>query len=236
MDSLNSLNKSGLDLSIQAQGKLRLADSDSSHYVAFKAPATVSVSNVYTMPSAVGSSNQVLNISSVVGGDATLQWSSMVSSVNTLTGDVVLFHYQSSPPVSGISPGSRWMDSATGEEYVYVDDGTSSQWIQPTLNPLFGTISGATTSVTSSSYAATDSDYYIGVDYAGAVTITLPASPQTGRMIIVKDESGEAGQASRAITVVSDDVADLIDNDTSAILNLNNGGIQFIYRSGWRII
>lgn len=226
----------GSNLQIGSQGDLRLADSDSSNYVALQAPSTVANNNIYTLPSSVGSSGQVLSISSVSGNDATLLWDDSVSSVNTLPGDVVLFHYQSSPPVSGIAPGSRWMDSSTGEEYVYVNDGNSNQWIQPTLNPLFGTISGATTVVTSSSYAATDSDYYIGVNYAGAVTITLPASPQTGRMIVVKDESGEAGYANKAITIVSDDVSDLIDNETSAILNINNGGVNFIYRSGWRII
>jgi hypothetical protein len=207
-----------------------------SNYVALQAPSTVANNNIYTLPSSVGSSGQVLSISSVSGNDATLLWDDSVSSVNTLPGDVVLFHYQSSPPVSGIAPGSRWMDSSTGEEYVYVNDGNSNQWIQPTLNPLFGTISGATTVVTSSSYAAADSDYYIGVNYSGAVTITLPASPQTGRMIVVKDESGEAGYANKAITIVSDDISDLIDNKTSAILNINNGGVNFIYRSGWRII
>lgn len=226
----------GSNLQIGSQGDLRLADSDSSNYVALQAPSTVANNNIYTLPSSVGSSGQVLSISSVSGNDATLLWDDSVSSVNTLSGDVVLFHYQSSPPVSGIAPGSRWMDSSTGEEYVYVNDGNSNQWIQPTLNPLFGTISGATTVVTSSSYAATDSDYYIGVNYAGAVTITLPASPQTGRMVVIKDESGEAGYAHRAITIVADDIADLIDNGTSAVLNISNGGIQFIYRSGWRII
>ena len=226
----------GSNLQIGSQGDLRLADSDSSNYVALQAPSTVANNNVYTLPSSVGALGQVLSISSVVSNDAALSWDDSVSSVNTLTGDVTLFHYQSSPPVSGIAPGSRWMDSSTGEEYVYVNDGNSNQWIQPTLNPLFGTISGATTVVTSSSYAATDSDYYIGVNYAGAVTITLPASPQTGRMVVIKDESGEAGYVHRAITIVADDIADLIDNGTSAVLNISNGGIQFIYRSGWRII
>ena len=53
---------------------MRLADSDSSNYVALQAPATVSNNNTYTLPSAVGTANQVLQIASVAGNDATLTW------------------------------------------------------------------------------------------------------------------------------------------------------------------
>ena len=39
-------------LTLQAQNDLRFADSDSSHYVAFQAPATVSSSLTWTLPTA----------------------------------------------------------------------------------------------------------------------------------------------------------------------------------------
>jgi hypothetical protein len=67
----------GTNLQIGSQGDLRLADSDSSNYVAFQAPATVANNNIYTLPSAVGSANQVLQIASVAGNDATLQWATV---------------------------------------------------------------------------------------------------------------------------------------------------------------
>jgi hypothetical protein len=70
----------GTNLQIGSQGDLRLADSDSSNYVAFQAPATVSNNNIYTLPSAVGSANQVLQIASVAGNDATLQWATVSGS------------------------------------------------------------------------------------------------------------------------------------------------------------
>ena len=47
-------------LTIQAQGDIRLADSDSSHYVALQAASTVSSSLTFTLPSADGSSGQML--------------------------------------------------------------------------------------------------------------------------------------------------------------------------------
>jgi hypothetical protein len=70
----------GTNLQIGSQGDLRLADSDSSNYVAFQAPATVTNNNIYTLPSAVGSANQVLQIASVAGNDATLQWATVSGS------------------------------------------------------------------------------------------------------------------------------------------------------------
>lgn len=64
---------------VNSKKELRLADADSSNYVAFTAPTTVSNNNVYTLPSAVGSANQVLQIASVAGNDATLQWATLGS-------------------------------------------------------------------------------------------------------------------------------------------------------------
>ena len=40
------------------------------------------------------------------------------------------FYYQETSPDAGITMGSRWMDSNTGIEYIYIVDGDSEQWIQ----------------------------------------------------------------------------------------------------------
>ena len=47
-------------LTIQAQGDIRLADADSSHYVGLQAASTVSTNLVFTLPSADGSSGSFL--------------------------------------------------------------------------------------------------------------------------------------------------------------------------------
>lgn len=146
------------------------------------------------------------------------------------------FTYAPVPPEGAIN-GDRWFNSLTGRYFVYIDDGDSSQWVEisvvPSVNlsPVY-----QTTAVTTSSYQASSLDYYIGVNYAGIVTITLPTTPVTGETITVKDESGQAGYANRYIEIVSGNTNDLIDNEESAILNINNGALQFIYRDGWRII
>lgn len=67
----------GGNLVLNAQGDLRLSDADSSNYIAFQAPTTVSNNNIYTLPSAVGSANQVLRIASVASNDATLEWATV---------------------------------------------------------------------------------------------------------------------------------------------------------------
>lgn len=87
-----------------------------------------------------------------------------------------------------------------------------------------------TTLVTTSTYTAQSGDYYIGVNRAGPVTITLPTVALSGRNLVIKDESGNC--ENNAITIVG-----TIDNDAGGvILQLNNGAVDIIFRDGWRII
>lgn len=85
--------------------------------------------------------------------------------------------------------------------------------------------------VTTSSYNIDSDDYYVGVNYAGPTTITLPTTLlSSGRTVIIKDESGAA--ETNPITVVG-----TVDNDAGGfIIQINNGATQLIYRDGWRII
>ena len=47
-------------LTLNATAELRLADTDSTHYVGFKAPGTVSTNKIWTLPAADGATGQVL--------------------------------------------------------------------------------------------------------------------------------------------------------------------------------
>jgi predicted secreted protein len=60
----------GSNLTINAQGDLRFADSDSSNWVAFQAPATIASDVTWTLPNADGTSGQVLS----TDGSGTLSW------------------------------------------------------------------------------------------------------------------------------------------------------------------
>jgi hypothetical protein len=98
------------------------------------------------------------------------------------------------------------------------------------------TLSQQTVSVTSASYTAGRKDYYIGVNYAGKVTVYLPASPAPGRSVIVKDESGNCGAGiNRWITIRTNDGL-YIDGKNAANLAIDWGSLTFVNRNGWRIV
>jgi len=58
------------DVVLNAQRELRLADADSSAYVGFKAPATITSNRVWTLPAADGTNGQVLS----TNGSGVLSW------------------------------------------------------------------------------------------------------------------------------------------------------------------
>ena len=58
------------NITINAQGDFRFADSDSSNYVGFQAPATVSSNVVWTLPAADGTAGYQLT----TDGSGTLSW------------------------------------------------------------------------------------------------------------------------------------------------------------------
>ena len=69
------------DVTLNTQKDLRFADSDSTHWVAFQGPATVSSNVTWTLPAADSSGSQAL----VSNGSGTLSWSSTGDA--TLAGD-----------------------------------------------------------------------------------------------------------------------------------------------------
>ena len=85
-----------------------------------------------------------------------------------------------------------------------------------------------TTTITGN-YTPDANDYYLGVTTA-PVTITLPSSTTSGRVLVIKDETGTA--ATNPITVLGN-----VDNDAGGfIIQINNGSVQLLFRNGWRII
>ena len=93
-----------------------------------------------------------------------------------------------------------------------------------------GDVQNNTTLVEEDEYFVLDEDWYIGVNYAGTVTIHLPVTATNGRNLVIKDESGNC--ASNPIIATG-----TVDNDAGGFnLQINNGAIHMVYRSGWRII
>ena len=75
------------DFQINAQNELRLADSDSSNYVALKSPATVGTNVVWTLPASDGTNGQVLS----TNGSGVLAWANdaAVPGAGTITAAMI---------------------------------------------------------------------------------------------------------------------------------------------------
>lgn len=90
--------------------------------------------------------------------------------------------------------------------------------------------------ITSSTYTVTPQDYYIGVNYAGAVSITLPTPKKNGKTYIIKDELGEASRGVNRYITILPAGSDTIDNRDRAFIAYDYGSLTFVYRNGWRVV
>jgi hypothetical protein len=94
-----------------------------------------------------------------------------------------------------------------------------------------------TKTVTNNSYNITYKDYYIGVNYAGAVTLTLPHPDMEGRKYVIKDELGECSKGTNRYITIFPQPNNLIDNRDRVILAYDYGSLTFIWKSNsWRVI
>jgi hypothetical protein len=91
--------------------------------------------------------------------------------------------------------------------------------------------------ITSSSYTLTYRDYYVGVNFPGAVTITLPKADREGRVFIIKDELGEASLGTNRYITIIPQPGNTIDDRDRAILAFDYGSLTFIWKNNsWRVV
>jgi hypothetical protein len=94
---------------LNAQNDIRFADADSSNWVAFQAPSTISSDVTWTLPSADGTSNQVLT----TNGSGTLTWTS--PAINLVDNIIdATTHFVTFTATSTNSPISELRRSSTG--------------------------------------------------------------------------------------------------------------------------
>jgi hypothetical protein len=155
-----------------------------------------------------------------------------------VTGSNLPFYYQpTAPTVSSLTAGSRWFHSDTGVEYVYIDDGNSLQWVQPT-STIAGSLNYQTSAINSSSQSISlTSQYgpeYFGVSFSSTTYIYLPTNVVVGKTITVKDESGRASVHPIYIVAYS---GETIDNHSDVQVAINYGSLTMIRRNNnWWII
>ena len=78
----------GSNITLNARGEVRFSDADSSHYIAFESPATVSTSYTMTLPADLPAANEVLTVTSYSSGAGVLEWAA--GSSNSFTNDVTI--------------------------------------------------------------------------------------------------------------------------------------------------
>ena len=102
------------------------------------------------------------------------------------------------------------------------------------LATFFGGEIHAVTQVGTATYNALSTDYILACNYvAGAVAITLPASPAIGRTYRIKDISGAAATNNITITPASGN----IDGSASYVIGTNYGSIDVVYTGAqWSVL
>lgn len=96
---LSYIDKDG-NFTLNSQNSVRFADSDSSHYVAFKAPTTIASNVTYALPSSDGEAGQVLS----TDGNGNLNWiSSGISYSDLFEEKDAAFDVLSFPDTLGVS-------------------------------------------------------------------------------------------------------------------------------------
>ena len=101
------------DIELGAQRELRFEDSDSSNYVGFKSPATVTTNLVWTLPATDGTTGQALT----TNGSAVLSWA-------TAGGGSVTIGTNAADVLSAAA-GEITADDAAADKIVFWDDSAS---------------------------------------------------------------------------------------------------------------
>ena len=130
----------GTNAQIGATGALRFADTDSSNYVAFKAPTIIGSNVTWTLPNTDGTANQVL----ITNGSGVLSWATPTLTPSSPTNNTL-------PVVSGTATVGETLSSTTGTWSGYPAPTYGYQWIRGASTTIVG--------ATSSSYQLQDADY-----------------------------------------------------------------------------
>ena len=157
-------------VTVNAAGELRLKDTDSSNYVALKAPSTVSSDVTYTLPATDGTAGWVLSTS----GTGTLSWVPVTSGV-TLTDDTstnatryIIFDDSTSGSQSAFNVSSTKLT---------FNPSTGAVTATSFVGPLTGNASTATTATNATNINISTTDGNTGDT---TMSVVLVASQATG--------------------------------------------------------
>ena len=157
-------------LQTRHQGDLKLGDADSSHYVGFKAPATVSSSLVWVLPAADGSASQILK----TDGSGNLGWATDSATDSTKM-----------PLAGGIFTGDVTFDGATAGRDIVFDRSDNALEFADNAKATFGTSNDLTISHDGSSSNITDSG--TGALYLNSSQLKINNAASTEAMLMATE-------------------------------------------------
>ena len=163
------------NVTLNAQGDVRFADSDSSNWVAFQAPATIASNITWTLPATDGTADQAF----ATNGSGTLGWVSFLkSSGGALTGDLTL-NAQSDLRFAD-ADSSNWVafqaPATVASNITWTlpaTDGTSGQSLQTNGS---GTLSWASASVTIANRSDVNGVHTTGSVTSGTTSLTVASA------------------------------------------------------------
>ena len=151
------------------------------------------------------------------------------------TGTTGLNYFVSGSTPTATQSGDRWFDTITGVELVWINDGDSSQWIQPfsVPGPAFDLGYYSTTGLTTGQTLTWGKTYW-GISAQTNVDLILPSTlNKDGYYIIIKDEAGTCGSYRIRLTPASG----LIDGNNYVDMNINYMSLTCMVRGGnWYLI
>jgi hypothetical protein len=152
----------------------------------------------------------------------------MIPFVPTLPDDIDIINYTSAGTMG--PPGPAGPTGPQGEPGPQGELGPQGKQGPEGPEGPSGSVSRNTV-VVSEDYTAKKTDYYIGVDSKGPVTITLPEDVPKGTEYIIKLQMG-APIGTRKVTVKS---GTSIDNVNNIILTNPYEALQVLFQSTWHI-
>jgi hypothetical protein len=165
------------NVTLNAQNDLRFADSDSSNWVAFQAPATVAANVTWTLPATDGTASQVLS----TNGSGTLSWSTAATGDVTLTGTQTLTNKTLTDPA---------IIGTILEDVFTITDGAAFE-----IDPGNGSVQlitlGASRTPKATNFAAGEA-VTLMVDDGTAYTLTWTDSTFGGSGVVWKTNAGAA--------------------------------------------
>ncbi len=156
------------DAQIDNQGDLRFGDADSSNYVGFQAPTTVSSNVTWTLPGSDGTANQAL----VTNGSGTLSFLTVRSTITDTSVDATVSY----PTFITATSGAQ---TSTGISSTKLTFTPSTGLLTATTATFAGTVRKLQTEnaiTTSYTLALTDQDRVVACNNPGAITVTIPTN------------------------------------------------------------